>query len=200
MPLPRLDPVTIEGARIIFRNFSGAEGTYNKAGDRNFCVVLGEEEAAFYRDLGWPVKYPKPREDRDTPLPYLPITVKWKDDPQARNPTVVLITNQGKNRTTLGKDELFLLDWAELKNVDLIWRDFNWEVNGNMGHKAYLKSIYVTIQEDRLQLKYADLEDTAVAAIGGREQRQIEAPAGRLPVDPDEIVIDEGDDNPPWDD
>lgn len=196
MPLPKLDPVTIEDARIIFRNFSGAEGTFNKAGDRNFCVVLSLESAEELKAQGWAVKFPKPREDGDTPLPYLPITVKWKRD-GTRNPTVVLITNQGRSRTTLGEDELFLLDWAELKNVDLIWRDFNWEVNGNMGHKAYLKSIYVTIQEDRLQLKYADLEDTAVAAIGGREQRlQIEAPAGRLPVDPDEIVIE--DDDVPW--
>jgi hypothetical protein len=197
MPLPKLDPVVKENARIIFRNFSGAEGTFNKAGDRNFCVVLSEDEAEQLKNEGWAVKFPKPREDRDTPLPYLPITVKWKKD-GTRNPVVVLITNQGKNRTTLGEDELFLLDWAELKNVDLIWRDFNWEVNGNMGHKAYLKSIYVTIQEDRLQLKYADLEDTAVAAIGGREQRQIEAPAGRLPVDPDEIVIEDDGDDVPW--
>lgn len=199
MPLPRLDPVTIEDARIIFRNFSGLEGRFNKEGDRNFCVVLGLEEAEFYKDLGWPVKFPKPREDgSDAPLPYLPITVKWKKD-GTRNPTVVLITNQGRSRTTLGEDELFLLDWAEIKNVDLIWRDFNWEVNGNMGHKAYLKSIYVTIQEDRLQLKYADLEDTAQASLGRREERlQIAAPAGRLPVDPDEIVIE--DDDVPWED
>lgn len=196
MPLPKLEPVTIEDARIIFRNFSGAEGTFNAAGNRNFCVVLSEESAEELAALGWKVKYPKPREDGDTPLPYIPITVKWKKD-GTRNPTVVLITNQGRSRTTLGEDELFLLDWAEIKNVDLIWRDFNWEVNGNMGHKAYLKSIYVTIQEDRLQLKYADLEDTAVAALGQREERlQIEAPAGRLPVDPDEIVIE--DDDIPW--
>lgn len=194
MPLPRLDPVTIEDARIIFRNFSGAEGRFNKAGDRNFCVVLGEETAEELKNLGWNVKYPKPREDGDTPLPYLPITVKWSQD---RPPNVVLITSKG--RTTLGEDELFILDWAELKTVDLIWRDFNWEVNSNMGHKAYLKSIYVTIVEDRLQLKYQDVPDTAQTAIGGRETLQIEAPAGRLPVDPDEIVI-EDDDNPPWDD
>ena len=45
-----------EGARLMFRNFSGKESEFNQAGDRNFCVVLEAAEAEEMKKIGWNVK------------------------------------------------------------------------------------------------------------------------------------------------
>lgn len=144
--------VVIENARIIFRNFAGKEGMYNREGDRNFSVLLPPEMATEMAADGWNIKTLKPREEGDEPTPYITVSVSFK----VRPPRIVQITSRG--RTDLGEDECELLDWVDIANVDLIVRPYEWVVNGKTGIKAYLKSIFVTINEDPLELKYADIE------------------------------------------
>jgi hypothetical protein len=146
--------VLMEGVRIIFRNFSGKEGQYNREGDRNFSVLLDEKIAAVMAEDNWNVKWLKPRseEEGEEPQAYLPVSVNFKGRP----PRIVLITSRG--RTTIDEDQVEMLDWADIINVDMIIRPYEWTVNQKTGIKAYLQSIYVTIQEDPLELKYSELD------------------------------------------
>jgi hypothetical protein len=104
----------------------------------------------------WNVKWLQPRgeEENETPQAYLPVAVNFKGRP----PRIVLITSRG--RTNLDEDAIEMLDWADIINVDLIVRPYEWNVNGKTGIKAYLQSLYVTIEEDALELKYSELDTT----------------------------------------
>jgi|SRR5690606_36239568 len=153
-----LKPVVMEGVRIIFRNFEGKEDQYNRKGDRNFTVVLDQATAEAMAADGWNIKRREPREEGDDPLFTLQVAVSYK----ARPPRVVMITSRG--RTNLGEDTVETLDWADIENVDLIVSPYEWTVNGKTGIKAYLQSLYVTIQEDELERKYADVPEPGTHA------------------------------------
>ena len=147
--------VVMENVRIIFRNFKGKEGQYNKEGDRNFGVILPPEIAERMLADGWNVKYLKPREEDedDTETPWLSVSVNFD---KGKPPKIMLVTDRG--RTALDAQSVEMLDWADIENVDLIVRPYTWEVNGNTGVKAYLSSMYVTIEEDELERKYAEMD------------------------------------------
>jgi len=153
--MPRQDnTVLMEGVLIIFRNFSGKEGQYNREGDRNFAVLLDEHTAQAMAEDNWNVKWLRPREEEEgeNPQAYLPVSVNFKGRP----PRIVLITSRG--RTNLDEGSVEMLDWADILNVDLIVRPYEWTVNEKSGIKAYLQSIYVTIEEDALEIKYSELD------------------------------------------
>jgi hypothetical protein len=143
----------VEDARIIFRNFSGKEGQYNREGDRNFAVILTPEVAKQMLEDGWNVRFLESREEGDEDTPYISVSVSFSNRP----PRVVVLTST--SRTQLDVDSVEVLDWADFKNVDLIARGYDWNVNGKTGTKAYLQSLFVTIEEDALEKKYAIYEN-----------------------------------------
>lgn len=145
--------VTIEDARLVYKNFAGKEGLYNRAGDRNFAVVLDDDAAEMLRRDKWNVKSKPGREEGDGEFHTLAVAVSFKGRP----PRLIMLTSRG--RTILDESTCAMLDYADIKTVDLIIRPYDYEVNNTKGRKAYLKTIYVTINEDELELKYADVRD-----------------------------------------
>lgn len=154
--------VLLEEVRIIFRNFRGKASKFNQPGDRNFGVVIPDRETAEAMAAdGWNVKWLRPRDEdaaeadveEDMETPWLAVKVAYD---KGRPPHVVMITSRGK--TSLDEDTISILDDVVITNVDMIINPFPWEVNGKSGIAAYLQTMYVTIEEDELQRKYADLE------------------------------------------
>lgn len=134
----------IDDCRIIFRNFSGTPSKYNRAGDRNFAVIIPDEETA--NELvakGWNVRVKPPRDEEEDPFRYLPVKVKFNEHP----PVVYLRT--GSKKTRLDEENVDILDSVDILSVDLDVRPYDWEMDGKKGRSAYLTAICVTQAVDR---------------------------------------------------
>lgn len=146
--------IMMEGVRLAFRNFQGLETQYTPKGSRDFCVVLPEEIVEPLVEDNWNVKRFRIREPGDIPEAYLKVRAHYGEKAK---PKVVLITSRG--RTELPEDYVGMLDWADIKFVDLIIRPYHWNIRGESGVSAYLKTMFVHIQEDALEEKYRDVPE-----------------------------------------
>lgn len=154
-----MENIIVENAKIAFKNFSGKEGQFNPEGKRNFCLILDPELAEKLHSDGWNIRTLKPKDEGEIPQPYIQVAVSFL----AKPPKIVLVTSRGK--TLLTEETVGMLDWAEITNVDLSVTPYQWAVAGKTGVKAYLKNMYVTIQEDEFEKKYDDIPDSAMGSI-----------------------------------
>lgn len=140
-----------DDAHIIYRNFSGAPSKFNREGDRNFAIIIPDQELAdALIEEGWNIKIKPPREDGDSPFMYLPVKIKFTD----RGPKVYLLS--GKARNVLTEETVGMLDDIDILSVDIDIRPYDWEVNGKAGRTAYLQAMHVTQRVDRFAERYAD--------------------------------------------
>lgn len=151
--------IQIDDARIIYRNFAGNPSQYNREGERNFAVLIDDEEIAeaLQNDLnrygvGWNVKIKAPREEGDSPFMFLPVKVKFN----ARGPKIY-VESAGR-RLTLDEETIGMLDDIDIRSIELDIRPYDNEVNGRPYRSAYLQSMYVVQEIDRFAARFAEEE------------------------------------------
>ena len=147
--------IKIENAIMISKNFRGVRKEYNEEGNRNFGVLIDEKLAETLKEDGWNVKWlsPRPDDPEQRSQAWLPVKVKFGKIP----PIIILITSDGKIK--LDEETVGQLDWTRIKNADMIIRPYNYPARSGRpaGVSAYLKCLYVTVAEDDLAMKYADI-------------------------------------------
>lgn len=139
------DILQINDARIIHRNFEGRGSQYNREGDRNFSVVIPNQEIADELiERGWNVKIKEPRDEGEDPFIFLPVKVSFN----GYGPTVYL--QSGNRRVELDEESVKCIDDIDIISADMDIRPYDWgPINGKYGRSAYLQSIRVHQRIDR---------------------------------------------------
>lgn len=153
MPANRMIP--IPDAKITYRNFEGARTQFNAEGNRNFNLILTEEQYQMLTEMGFKVKVKPPREGETDPRYLLQVSVSYKNRP----PKIQLITK--KAHRDLTEETVGELDHIDIAYIDLTINASPWSIpsTGASGIKAYLNSMYVTVMEDAFAEKYANMRD-----------------------------------------
>ena len=148
--IDRPNNIKFDNVKFANRNFAGRATKFKPAGQSSVSIVI--EDLAFAERLiqdGWNVKIGKPNPDTGQPdRAYLSVKVSYENRP----PMIVLVSNRKK--TILDAESIEVLDYADIENVDAIVRPYCWENNGKSGVAAYMKTCYVTIQDDPFGDKY----------------------------------------------
>jgi hypothetical protein len=147
----------INDARITYKNFAGEGDVYNREGDRNFALIIDDQEIAdALLAEGWNVKSKPPREEGELPFMYIPVKVKFND----WGPNCYLVT--GNVQTKLDESTVHRLDKVRIASVDLDIRPYDWKRQEGTpyeksGRTAYLTGIRVFQQEvDRFAADYGN--------------------------------------------
>ena len=128
----------MDDAKIIFKNFAGRGGKYNREGDRNFSVKITDPDIAdVLIENGWNVKIKPPYEEGDIPDMTLKVKVKFSK----YGPNVYL--QSGDARRKLTEKTVDIIDRINIDRVDLDIRPFDSEVQGKEWRTAYLDNILV---------------------------------------------------------
>ena len=151
--MTNVNNINIEGANIIWKNFSGERDKFNP-GKRGFSVVIDDAVMADeLKQEGWNVKERPLQEGADASEQEWTLPVKLNMN---RYTQVWLIV--GNHKTLLDEDTVAQLDVVDFVDCDLSIRPYEWEMSGRTGITAYVDSMYVTIRENKFAEKYADLD------------------------------------------
>lgn len=141
---------TFEDHPIVYSNFEGRATDFNPSGTRTFCLVLTPEEAQDMMTRKWNVKFKEPSDHEGAEgFHFLQVKCGFQG---YKPPVIVMITSKG--HTILSEDMVSILDSVDIKQFDCVLRPYDHNSGMGTGRAAYLKTAYVTIDEDPLMMKY----------------------------------------------
>lgn len=152
----------IDDARITYKNFEGRGDKFNREGDRNFSLIIPDEEImnALVEDknehgVGWNVKIKPPRDEDDEPFMHMKVKVKFTD----YGPNIYL--ESGGNMIRLDEESVRCLDDMRISHVDLDIRPYDDIIQGKPFRSAYLQSMRVVqdLSGDRFASRYNNYDD-----------------------------------------
>lgn len=149
-----MERLRLEGVKVIFKNFRGEKGTYNEAGVRSFSILIDDMDMAAELIVdGWALK-PLRNEEEEVDAYHLPVKVNYSGRTLPRIYKVTLSTG---GQLQLDEKTIDMLDYLPIDYIDVILNPYQWEVRGETGVKAYIQTAYVVIEENELDIKWANL-------------------------------------------
>lgn len=146
---------TLKGKQICHKNLSGNPTPWNKAGgNRDFSVVLNEDEAAELASYGFNVKRFINKQTGEPGDPYLKVKVNLRPDENGKVP--LYLVTEDNVVTQLKVNSVASIDHTIIRFVDMTINSYNYNAGGRTGITAYLDKMYVNIIEDELEKKYAN--------------------------------------------
>lgn len=151
-----MERLQLEGVRIIHKNFRGEERQYNPPGSRVFSIIV--EDLSYGQqmiDEGWKFK-PLYNRDEEGVLDayFLPVKINYNSH---FPPRIYRVSPSTGQTLLLNEETVDMLDFLPIEFADIIVNPHRWTVNENTGIKAYVQTMYVTIEENELDIKYARL-------------------------------------------
>lgn len=153
-----IDEIKIEGARMLYKHFSGEKDSFHAHGQRDFSVII--EDLEYANSLikeGWNIKFPEPNPDiapeDDTRRPYLKVKVAFDNVP----PKVYTISENANGeqvRLEINESNVIMLDTLRFSHIDMVIIPYQWTHNGESGVSAYLSQFYGTIEPRGFEDKY----------------------------------------------
>ena len=160
------DMLQIDKARITFRNFAGRRDMYNTRGDRQFDLILPNQEAADRLlsnknrfGVPWNVKIKMPRVEGEEPFIHMRVKLAFRTDANGKQTGPDVYLKSGAKTTMLDEESIGILDQIDIESVDMDIRPYD-GADGPQGpyRSAWLSKMWVTQRLDRFAARFAEEE------------------------------------------
>lgn len=142
--------ITIENARVLFKNFSGTPSDFNRDGVKTCSIILPPDLADQLSAEGWNVRAYQ-RNPEEPPVFFTELAINFGGRP----PMIYRVA--GNTKTLLDENTIKVLDAEDIVYVDVVVSPYQWSVGAKSGIKGYVHTMYAVVEEDVFAGKYANI-------------------------------------------